>query len=167
MIIENAAQEDVSDEYLEHCRGLMRESGWYVQAFMGPPAFCYTVGLAGVGIGATTDTELLICGLDVRAMFGLLHAIHRKCEEERLRVRAGMRLEGSELANVPLKLSLVSAQDAYSHMPLARRLLGRQPWALQVLWPDPKGVFPDEPGCEEPFASLQSLALLRTQGALQ
>ena len=167
MIVENVRQDLANEDYLERCRALMQPAGWYTQAIMGAPAFCYSVGLADLGIGSTRDTELLVCGLDVQTMFGLLQAIVRKYGHEGRPLAAGMRLEGADLANVPLMLRAVSPQDVRHHMPLAQRLLGRQPRALQVLWPDANGLFPGDPGCEEPFISLQSLALLEVKGTLQ
>jgi hypothetical protein len=114
-------------------------------------SFTYTIGL-----GETFDhPELIIYGLGVHAAWDVL-----ACAVDL--IRAGTRLEpGRRYGEVMSYRELPGDYDvevrAHPSDPLsvASGYYGREVEAVQIVWPDPEGRFPDEEGVELYCATAQ------------
>jgi hypothetical protein len=116
--------------------------------------FNYTVGLSDLGW-----PELIISGLDLKVGVTLLNNVVRRCLED-----LGAPIEGivvKKAANFPLRLQSISDEqrDQYMTISVKRQteLTGSPPRALQVVYPDPEGRYPDDPECEAKTSFLQQL----------
>ena len=110
------------------------------------PTYAYTIGLTDAGVA-----ELLIVGLDLRMMEELLHnAVPIHMREE---LQPGGETDG--IANVhfrveavhdlkPMQQVLNFYGDPHNKAGIVR--------GLQLLWPDPDGRFPGEPGYDQRFS---------------
>ncbi|MGE4056802.1 MAG: DUF4262 domain-containing protein [Vicinamibacterales bacterium] len=103
------------------------------------PEFSYTVGLSKTG----GLPELLIFGIDPRSAQRILNdlASHLKSGG---RPKDGVEIE--KIANMPLMLKGISAEVAVDYARMVEVLLGAAALdVMQVVWPDPKRRFPDDP----------------------
>lgn len=128
--------------------------GWHVTC-VGPAAdsddpeewFAYTVGLS-----KTFGWPEFIClGLDLSTMASLLNDAVNECRAREI-VPSPNLLLSQVIEGFPAKLvenENIPPQYLNSAIWFARQAGLPPPSALQMLWPDTNGVFPDEPDCSE------------------
>jgi hypothetical protein len=135
------------DAYLDKAREIIDRHGWMVQ-YVFPTGdgdleapFAYTVGLT-----VRDHPELLITGLPDQVAHELLNDLARRVHHGNQRLRDGQILN-DVIQGYPARLRLGCPVDAIQpgtvravYGPLAGAVL------LQLLWPDNRGVFPDQPG---------------------
>ena len=111
------------------------------------PALAYTVGLRDRAL-----PEVFMTGLPLEVM------------EQALSLLARRVLDGESFApetpidrilQVPVMLRHVHAELARPYVSAANDRVGRPMDALQLLWPDPAGLFPDQLGFDQRFAGHQ------------
>jgi Domain of unknown function (DUF4262) len=141
------------EDYLARVAAIMRARGWAVQTVHGgasAPPFAYTVGLTNFD----RHPELVIVGVDHETAAAILDELSRRVQAGE-RLTAGQRLEGLDETEYPMVLLAVT--DPASHLVVARRLLGEELTALQVVWPDPDGRFPWDAAHDPRFLVMQPL----------
>jgi hypothetical protein len=141
------------EDYLHRVAAIVREHGWAVQGVHGgaeSPPFAYTVGLTNFD----RHPELVIFGVPQDTAAAILNELSGRVRAGE-RFTAGQRLEGLVETDSPMVLLAVA--DPASHLAVARRLLGEELTALQVVWPDPAGRFPWEPAHDPRFLVMQPL----------
>jgi hypothetical protein len=123
--------------------------GWHATGvFGGGVLFMYTTGLT-----SGDHPELVITGLPPAAAHGVL-------AEAVEVIRSGTPLApGRDYAGIaagfPVRFRDVD-QDACRHpLSVTTRFYGKRVPALQLVWPDPQGRFPGEPGCDPAMAAAQ------------
>lgn len=136
------------------CRENIRRYGWHatgVFASQGSPEYVYTTGL--------TETyghpELVIAGLPARTGHSLLVAAAERIEQDGPledgtgydRIASGFLVRARDVAPAFCRLEF-SVSKAYYGRPVAVR---------QLVWPDPQGRFPGEPGCDPGMARVQDI----------
>lgn len=130
-------------QYLLRVNDNIDRYGWHVQHVPGDPtlpSLSYTVGLAKWG-----HPEIVVLGLQMTVAQSLLNTLGD-------RVRAGSRLEaGQRLGDVvpSYVCALVAVADTRL-LTVANAIYrgdGPPVAALQLVWPDPSGRFPWQPGC--------------------
>ncbi len=115
------------------------------------PPFAYTVGLWE----RHRHAELIIFGLPGQVMANILNAVARKVDE------------GASFS-LPAYLPDVGGKFGIKMVPLHEAALSRYfgfalgyyegPFpAVQVIWPDGAGVFPDDPGYNKVYADVQPI----------
>lgn len=114
------------------------------------PLFMYSIGFYNY----SKHPEFIIVGLHPDQAHPMLHGLFE-------RVRRGERFEDGQLDDGVLEgynVRFKALPPAGRPLNVARNYfeLDELP-ALQVLWPDSNGVFPDEDGFEERFAGQQEL----------
>lgn len=140
------------DAYVGRIRRLIEEHGWAVQAVAGGGddlPFAYTVGLAEPG-----DPELLVAGLPLDVAHRLLNDIVRAAQTGRVALEGGVSVAGADLDGdfSPHVFRLVAMDRVYLSDRYALFNVGRAVLecplvrALQVVWPDAGGRYPDEAG---------------------
>jgi hypothetical protein len=141
------------EDYLARVAATVRDRGWAVQAVNGgaeAPPFSYTVGLTNFD----RHPELVIVGVDHETAAAILDELSRRVQAGE-RLTASQRLEG--LAETDYPMTLLAVTDPASHLVVARRLLGGELTALQVVWPDPDGHFAWERAHDPRFLVMQPL----------
>jgi hypothetical protein len=141
------------EDYLARVAAIMRDRGWAVQTVHGgaqAPPSAYTVGLTNFD----HHPELVIVGVDHETAAAILDELSRRVQAGE-RLTAGQRLEGLDETDYPMILLAVT--DPASHLVVARRLLGEELTALQVVWPDPDGRFPWDAAHDPRFLVMQPL----------
>jgi Domain of unknown function (DUF4262) len=136
---------------MNQVRANVRRHGWHATAVTETPPWVYTTGLAGT----YGHPELLVAGLAPGTAHGLLSAAARL-------VRDGRRLEpGTDIARVargfPVRAADVWRGSCRLSFGVADRYYGRPVPVRQILWPDPAGRFPGEPGCDPEMAAVQDI----------
>jgi hypothetical protein len=131
--------------------------GWHlvgVNADLDGPAFAYTIGL----VRTLGHPEVIMFGLAIDTMWRILNAIGEQVRGGHSFVAAG--LYDDLIERYPCKVVPV-AERFHS------RYLGFAMWyaryagaigdlsAVQCLWPDRAGRFPDEAGCDPSIVALQ------------
>jgi hypothetical protein len=125
------------DAYLDQCRAVIAEHGWMIQGVFatetspGPP-FAYTVGLTAAGL-----PELIITGLP----HDLAPAILNNAAQSHLETELVPGKVCDTAASVPLRI----APAPNAEIGVAYQLYGERASALQLVWPDDAGIYPDEP----------------------
>jgi hypothetical protein len=117
--------------------------------------FTYTIGLSDLGW-----PELIIAGVAGQNAGQILNAIVDQCLES-----FGAPVEGVRMNRVvqdfPVRFQSISdaQRDEYMRWAVARqeRVNGPPPRALQVVFPDPVGLWPDDPECEAKTVFVQQL----------
>lgn len=127
--------------YLKKVQAVIDEHGWAVQAVMGDattPLLAYTVGLT-----ARTLPELVLSGLDYKLSVSALNQAARK-------LTSGQALELDVPYDEYFNFPVIFKKRIGEGLSVARRMYGRERIrAVQMYYPDPNGVFPWEPGCDE------------------
>lgn len=117
------------------------------------PDFAYTIGMWRFEM-----PELIVTGMSMEQAGMTLNLI-----------AARMRAHGTfnvgdidtDLFTAPTKFGPVAEKSIHQHMQRALDQLGPttpklpKPAVLQVLWPDKRGIFPDEPGFSAEYAARQ------------
>jgi hypothetical protein len=117
--------------------------------------FAYTIGLP-----KTFGWPEVICfGLSLDLMGALLNDLVAECKERGIQPNANLKLKNIiknaevkliDATNVPL--SYLNSARWFSEYTGTDGIVAR----LQMLWPDKKGVFPDEPDCEQDVRDAQT-----------
>lgn len=129
--------------------------GWHATGVFGGGAlFMYTTGLSG---GGRPHPELVVAGLPAEVSHGLLSVAADL-------VRSGTRFApGRDYPGIAVGFSVRfrpvrQDRDRLRHpLSVTSRFYGRQVPALQLVWPDPKGRFPGEAGCDPAMAQAQDI----------
>jgi hypothetical protein len=130
----------------------VKRAGWHATGVFGGGAlFMYTTGLTG-----GDHPELVITGLPADAAHGVLAAAVDV-------IRGGTPLvpgrdyEGIA-AGFPVRFREVDQDNCTHPLSVTTLYYGKRVPALQLLWPDPEGRFPGEPGCDPVMAAVQDIA---------
>ena len=130
----------------------VESNGWFAVNYVPGPGdpkewFTYTVGLT-----KTAGWPEIICfGLSDERLLGMLRDAIGECWERGIRPAAGLELmkvlEGThvrlERADT-LRDPYFALADWYADHSATAKLTER----LQLVWPDPRGRFPDDPDCD-------------------
>jgi hypothetical protein len=131
--------------------GNITRYGWHATGvFGGGERFTYTTGLTGGG-----HPELVVAGLSPETAHGLISAAVEV-------IRSGVPLApGRDYAEIAAGMSIRFRevdQDACRHpLSVSTRFYGGRVPALQLVWPDPEGLFPGDPGCDPVMAAAQDI----------
>lgn len=143
-------------DYTARIEEAIRSSGQFVQAVLGSPPWAYTIGNTDRGM-----PEIVMTGLDPRLMHQLLNdAAEKRIDEEKPLVAGDF---VSEIAGVPLRVDAVHPSQIEGMMQQAvyREIRSgrnhRAITAVQLVWPDAKGIYPGEPGCTKAVEEMQPL----------
>jgi hypothetical protein len=132
---------------------LVDEHGWMVQAVYGEKPldeWCYTVGLKH----SFNHPELIIFGLPMQSAHFLLNDLAARIKNGQ-RFQPGDRLSGVMNADLAL-ISVPREQYEEGYFAIARGFYGNYDFdALQVIWPDKKGLFPWDSGFDTHFNETQ------------
>jgi len=131
--------------------GNITRYGWHATGVIGGgESFVYTTGLTG-----GFHPELVVAGLPPDTAHGLIAAAVKV-------IKSGVPLTaGRDYAEIatgfPIRFREVD-QDACRHpLSVTTRFYGRRVPALQLVWPDPDGLFPGDPGCDPAMAAAQDI----------
>jgi hypothetical protein len=123
--------------------------GWHVAMNYGDDRsapFAYSVGAASLGL-----PELIVAGIDPATGAQLINAVLARGRTEGL--PEGVAMAG--LANHPLILKALTSDQAQRWLPMAdAHHQGRPFAAMQMVYPDPDGRFPWDPGYHFPWQPL-------------
>ncbi len=142
-----------STEVIMHtCEEHIRKYGWHCVGVFGEedsPPFCYTIGL----LKTHQHPELVIVGLNPELGHGVLISAVALIEQ-------GENLAGSEqwemiLEEFPVQIRPVNLRTCTLSFGVSDRYYDREVPRLQVVWPDPKGLFPNDPAMDTAMAIMQ------------
>lgn len=144
----------IGTQIYKNIKKTIAEQGWAIMHIFPSettPAFSYTIGLLEKGL-----PDIIILGVDGEVAHSLLHALYDKIGGDKAQ---DILFNGSvveEVANMPLKL--VEVDDKYISQYLIQAGVYYETYnirVMQLLWPDPNGVFPDESGFDERYREAQ------------
>jgi hypothetical protein len=146
------------DDLLDRIRAEIEAHGWQVVLFPAEgdaPAYGHTVGLST----RFDHPELVICGLDEGADGGVMHDVLEAAAEL---VAGGHRFEPGATNADLLDDHLVAVRPvdpkfAASLLEVAAEVLGTEVRALQLVWPDRRGLMPWSPACDPVVRARQPL----------
>lgn len=125
--------------------------GWHATGvFGGGEVFLYTTGLTGGG-----HPELVIAGLPPETAHSVLAAAIGMIRDG-TPLAPGADYEGIA-AGFPVRFRPVDQGRCRHPLSVTTRFYGRQVPALQLVWPDPRGRFPGESGCDPKMAAMQDI----------
>ena len=144
-----------SPEVVMHtCRENIKRDGWHatgVLAAPGRPGYIYTTGLTAT----YRHPELVIAGLPPEAAHGVLVAAVERIEED------GPLEAGGEYDRIAegflVRVRAIAPAFCRLSFAVSDRFYGRSVPAWQVVWPDQRGRFPGEPGCDAGMAAVQDI----------
>jgi Domain of unknown function (DUF4262) len=146
----------VVDEHEAFIAACVIDPGWSVQMLPAgetddEPAFAYTIGI----FANYKQAELIVVGLRLELMHAMLNTLARRIKNGETLV-IGDRIEGV-IEGFDVMLREVTAPGSFEeHVGYARWFYKYEEFPLfQVLWPDKKGRFPDEPGATDAFRRQQ------------
>jgi hypothetical protein len=144
----------------------VEKSGWYVVNVLprpdgsdGEECYSYTVGLSK----SLKWPEFICFGRVIDEASEMLRLTIVECWEEQIAPHDGLRLK-KIVRNFPAKL--------VQNDPVLKNYLGFADWyaeevklpkpeRLQLVWPDPNGLFPDDPSCDPAVRTAQTPRLGR------
>lgn len=114
------------------------------------PVVAYTVGL----VQSFGHPEFVLSGLDIETMGGFFHDLVGRIKDGE-RFESGQKVE--KVANNPLRLQSVGPKSRQEYLKVCCKIYGGAEnfEALQALWPDPQGIFPQEKGFDAHFVPYQ------------
>ena len=112
----------------------------------------YTIGLSDVG-----KPEIVVFGLPHETAMALLNDAALLQRDDLLKLNEPTQ----EIGNLPLIFKSVSTAVAANYIIQANVRAGRDLSVIQMVWPDPEGLFPWEPKFAKRFAPMQ-LALYQS-----
>ena len=139
------------DDMMRQVEANVTRVGWHATGvFGGGECFMYTTGLTG-----GDHPELVITGLPPKAAHGILAGAIKV-------IRSGTPLApGREYQDIargfPVRFRAVDQGACRHPLSVTTRFYGRQVPAVQLVWPDPAGRFPGEPGCDPAMAEAQDI----------
>lgn len=125
------------ESFLEKVDDLTQRFGFAVVAVDNEAAMSYTVGLTALGL-----PEIVVFGLPQDVARHLLNAAGTLLRERRLPTDTPV----EEIANLPLVFKSIPADVAEENLRVAAARAKGPIAALQMIFPDPKGLFPWEAG---------------------
>jgi hypothetical protein len=131
--------------------GNITRCGWHATGVVGGGgSFVYTTGLTG-----RDHPELVVAGLPPDTAHGLISAAVEV-------IRSGVPLvPGRDYAEIaagfPIRFQVVDQDKCRHPLSVTTRFYGGQKPALQLVWPDPEGLFPGDPGCDPGMAAAQDI----------
>jgi hypothetical protein len=129
-----------SSDVLDKVENDIDEHGWHVLSVFGEdaPSFSYSIGFT-----ETLDhPEVLMSGLDTKLMHNLINDIGNL-------IKQGHSFSANDLSNkvlngFPVKFIAVTNENKEEYFRAACSIYGEEEFvALQCLWPDKNGVFPE------------------------
>lgn len=148
-------RDDPVQAHLLRTWALVDAHGWAVQnvpATDAKPGFAYTVGLWE----RHRAPEVLISGLEPHVAGGLCNLVAERAVE-RGPLPTGIPVEGV-LTRLPVVLVPIRGAASHDDLVLLRALWpAARPEAVQLVWPDARGRFPWDDGCDRPIAAAQPL----------
>jgi hypothetical protein len=136
------AHEERKAQYLRRCLKLIEENGYMIQFVIGderqPPPLGYTAGLC---TREAAPFELAISGLDYERSGSLLRSLAERPID--WMPYEGMMIDDVLADGFALRLRAVSDVGQFT---IARHVYGMAGPAWQVMWPDPEGRYPVDPG---------------------
>lgn len=147
------------EDYMEQVRDRVARFGHMVQYVranneIGMPGFAYTVGLSNF-----FTSELIVIGLDLKTSSHVLNHIAEKLKSGQLVIKDGNLISG--LFGVDLRMDVPSPQQIAMHfMSIALDFACERSntiSAVQIVFPDKDGLFPNDRGCNPEIAGLQNL----------
>lgn len=154
--------------YQQRILGMIKKHGFAVQTvFAGEdhsiePFYAYTMGLSAKGL-----PELLVVGLPLAIAQNFLQTIAERMRAGVLRAEDGFII--TDVASMPLYLKAVDLSTAGEFALGARQLASEHGYPLsfiQVVFPDAKGIFPWQAGCDPAMTKLQHLEALLPSGSI-
>lgn len=126
----------------------VRSAGWHVMGVGGgpggEPAFAYTVGLGH----RTGHPELLMSGQPIKLMAAVLNEVAERIVVGGQRFGPGAVIEGA-LAWHPMVVDDVDPVPSAELLRYASWFQRRSVKAVQLVWPDARGLFPWQPGADD------------------
>lgn len=146
---------DIDQDALNEVRQSVAEHGWFVVLLESDgylPHRAYTVGLQQ----SFKHPDVVVHGLELPVMEKCLHEVG-------LRAQAGKKVpidqdEQGYLEGFQVRFLPVLREHLVDHLTYAAAFYGDDDFpALQMVWPDPKGLFPYQPGFNKKWRPLQKL----------
>lgn len=136
--MKNAEIDAHMQAYLQTCRETIARHGWMIQGVFpteeGPgTAFAYTVGLTAAGL-----PELVISGLPMDLAATLLN--------DAARISLATEIKHGETITAIANVAFNVIDAPKAAIGLARRFYGENAKALQLIWPDERGHYPNDTG---------------------
>lgn len=133
---------DTAEQYVAKIRAVIARHGHAIQAVIGHnPGLAYTVGMTAQGL-----PELVIAGQPVNtAALALRQAVAAHTGAAHLIPGHRLSINGDDYEVRP-----VDALTVATFLPVIKAVYGMFASALQLVWADPSGRFPGQPGCETP-----------------
>jgi len=133
--------------------------GWHVLGVLAAedyPPFTYSIGM----MPTLGHPEIVIFGLDHKLCATIINAMGKEIREGRSFREPGL-YEGL-IERFACKIRPVTPSSHAGHLGFAmwhQRHIGQinKLDAVQLLWPDKAGLFPDEPGCHPGLMAMQPL----------
>lgn len=145
------------DGYVQKVWDTIHTHGWALQGVFATrenpsPPFTYTIGLSFLD-----HPELIIFGINHDNAAAILNELGRRIRDEGL-VLEDRHRDDTVLVGLDVELRAVPRSAHSEYFGVANRILGRGKFkALQIVWPDPEGKLPWEPGYDEKFKAMQPL----------
>lgn len=134
----------------------MDTHGWAVMLVAGQSPVAYTVGMTGTfGL-----PELAVSGLDPEHAQELLNSVALRLSRGELTLEEG-KLYDTVLEGYPARFRQLGAAEV-DELKMAQVLApeGSQVAAWQLHWPDPQGLFWDDPASDPRYAAIQDIVAM-------
>jgi hypothetical protein len=146
------------DEVIQAIKAEVDAHGFQVVLFPSEgdaPAYGHTVGLQKV----CEHPEVVVVGLDEGEDGGLTHDLLESIAQEVVEGRrfAPGDTDGEVLEGHTVAFRVVTARMADALLGVARDVLGHEACALQLVWPDRRGLMPWSPACDPVVRARQPL----------
>lgn len=149
---------DPDEAVVESLRAAVAEAGYQialVPSFGGRCAYGFTIGLSS----SYAHPELVVIGLDEAEPDGLMHELLEAAADS---VADGSRYQAGStdhrlLDGHTLALRQVTPEHCRALLDTADRVLGREVEALQLIWPDARGLMPWSSACDARVREQQPL----------
>ncbi|PKM46855.1 MAG: hypothetical protein CVV05_00115 [Gammaproteobacteria bacterium HGW-Gammaproteobacteria-1] len=138
-----AVQQKIEDNIREHGVAIIFTQTEAAETILN---LAYTIGLADIG-----HPEVLVFALPAESAHMILNDIATRAREVALPMNERL----DDLANLPLILKPVAPSIAAEYIVQANARAGRELPALQLVWPDARGLFPWEEGFEQRLLAAQ------------
>ena len=136
-----------SHEFYKRIRQNIETAGRMVLAVSDNPPFCYSIGNAERGL-----PEIYVAGIADSSMQWIINEV-----SERM-VAGDKFLDGAMISlggAFPVKAVTMSDEGRLERLIQAGQYYGHDDYcAIQLIVPDTRGRFPDDPNCDEPYRSI-------------
>ncbi len=146
------------DDVIDAIKAEVQAHGFQVVLFPSEgdaPAYGHTVGLQN----AAEHPEIVVVGLDEGEEGGLTHDLLESLAQEIVEGRrfAAGDTDSEILEGHTVAFRVVTSQMASGLLGVARDVLGHEACALQLVWPDKRGLLPWSPACDPSVRARQPL----------